>query len=380
MKYSPILATIAAVSLTPRCTSFPVLANSATRKRLVTIVCASSEDNYFGALKRVSETVKGKVRKFTGKDEYEFGDLSRWVDARIKERVNTLTEKDEYQFGDLSRWVDARIKDRVNTVTEKDEYEFGDLSRWIDARVKERVNKLTGKSSYSVGDLTKAVAIRVVSRRYVLDDLVLLLKAMLSLGVSLSSVASFLPVRILIDLLNYSIAADVGDRLVAALAIEVDKRMKEALTGDPEYQLGDLTKRAVLRFTGKESYTFGDIARTVVANMNLEDENQSGNVVAACVATEASASTSANIKGLNSSGREHGSRNQGVTKVMFGAAHTTTMDETMTVDALQHQDLESVLDPFIVMELERWDAVYEEKRRKEAQRAAAAPTEDTKQI
>ena len=54
------------------------------------------------------------------------------------------------------------------------------------------------------------------------------------------------------------------------------------------------------------------------------------------------------------------------------------MDETMTVDALQQQDLESMLDPFIVMELERWDAVYEERRREEAQKAAAASFEDKK--
>ena len=31
-----------------------------------------------------------------------------------KETVNNLTQKDEYEFGDLSRWVEARLKDRVN--------------------------------------------------------------------------------------------------------------------------------------------------------------------------------------------------------------------------------------------------------------------------
>ena len=174
--------------------------------------------------------------------------------------LNNLTQKDEYEFGDLSRWVDARLKDRVNKLTQKDEYEFGDLSRWVDARVKDRVNEMTGKSSYDFGDLSKAVATRVISRRYVIEDIVILLKALVSLNVSMSSVASFLPVKLLVDLLNYSLAADVGNRLTAALAIEVDKRVK-VLTGDASYQLGDYTKRAVLRFIGRGVFLWRHIAK-----------------------------------------------------------------------------------------------------------------------
>ena len=48
------------------------------------------------------------------------------------------------------------------------------------------------------------------------------------------------------------------------VAVEIDKRVKEALTGDAEYKLGDLTKRAVKSFTRKENYEFGDVSREVM--------------------------------------------------------------------------------------------------------------------
>ena len=41
---------------------------------------------------------------------YRFGDLTRRF---VGDRVNQLTGKEEYEFGDLSRFVDSRIKHRV---------------------------------------------------------------------------------------------------------------------------------------------------------------------------------------------------------------------------------------------------------------------------
>jgi len=128
-----------------------------------------------------------------------------------------------------------------------------------------------GKEMYEFGDLTKQIGTTILSKKYTFDDLVFLLKALLSFGVGLSPVASLLPVKLLVDLMNYSILGDVGNRLVAALALEIDKKAKEALTGDSDYQLGDFTKRSILQFIGKDEYEFGDISRMVVANMEQGD-------------------------------------------------------------------------------------------------------------
>jgi len=91
-----------------------------------------------------------------------------------------------------------------------------------------------------------------------------LLKALLSFNVGLSAVGGLLPIKFLVEVLNYSLLVDVGERLAGLVAVEIDKRVKEALTGDEDYRLGDLTKRAVKTFTGKDDYEFGDVSREVM--------------------------------------------------------------------------------------------------------------------
>ena len=97
-----------------------------------------------------------------------------------------------------------------------------------------------------------------------MKDATMLLKALLSFNVGLSSVGGLLPIKFLVEVLNYSLLVDVGERLAGMVAVEIDKRVKEALTGDSEYKLGDLTKRAVKSFTRKENYEFGDVSREVM--------------------------------------------------------------------------------------------------------------------
>jgi len=171
-----------------------------------------------------------------GARRYEFGDLSRWLDRSAKAKVNELTGESEYRFGDLSRWLDKSAKDKVAALSSKDRYEFGDLTKLIVSRA----SQLTMK------------------------DATMLLKALLSFNVGLSSVGGLLPIKFLVEVLNYSLLVDVGERLAGMVAVEIDKRVKEALTGDSEYKLGDLTKRAVKSFTGKEDYEFGDVSREVM--------------------------------------------------------------------------------------------------------------------
>ncbi len=61
--------------------------------------------------------------------------------------------------------------------------------------------------------------------------------------------------KLLVQLLDYSLLNDVAGRVTSALALELDKRLKKSLLGDENYQLGDATKRtisnAVKIYTGK---------------------------------------------------------------------------------------------------------------------------------
>mmetsp|Transcript_13163 Transcript_13163/g.28040 ORF Transcript_13163/g.28040 Transcript_13163/m.28040 type:complete len:281 (-) Transcript_13163:11-853(-) len=190
-----------------------------------------------------------------GKRGYQFGDITKAVTkSLIGKRVSKLTGK-PYEFGDLSRKIDESIKDKIVDLTGKDDYEFGDLSRWVDAQIKSEVGKYTNKDYYKFGDLSKEIARRVVTGEYTLDDLFLLLKALALIEASISPVAGFMPVKLLIELLNFSIANDVAGRVSSALAMELDRRLKKSLLGNENYQLGDATKQAissaVTAYTGK---------------------------------------------------------------------------------------------------------------------------------
>ncbi|KAL7534303.1 hypothetical protein ACHAXR_005778 [Thalassiosira sp. AJA248-18] len=200
-----------------------------------------------------------------GKKGYRFGDLTK---SLIGGSVEKITGK-PYEFGDLSRAIDSSIKDKVNDFTGNDDYEFGDLSRWVDTKIKGEVNKFTDKESYKFGDLTKEIVRRVASGEYTLDDLFMLLKALAIFEASISPVAGFLPVKLLVELLNFSLLNDVAGKVTSSLAMELDKRLKKSLLGDENYKLGDATKRtissAVQSYTGKESYEFGDVTKKVVS-------------------------------------------------------------------------------------------------------------------
>ena len=194
------------------------------------------------------------------KKGYQFGDITKGL-------INNITKKDKYEFGDLSKHLDSKVKENIASLTNKNEYEFGDLTKYI-------VSDFTNSTKYEFGDITKEIIQRVKTHNYTLEDLAILVKALVSFGVGLSPVASFLPVKLLIDLLNYSIAGDLGTKVVSSITLEIDKRMKKAITGDESYEIGDYTKKAVLKYTGRDEYTFGDITKTVVESMESYEKQQ----------------------------------------------------------------------------------------------------------
>lgn len=174
----------------------------------------------------VRESVKSKVRGFTGKDDYKVGDISKEADARIKAAVAELRGKPEYELGDLSIAVDGIVKDEVKKLTGKEEYEFGDLSKEVDKRVKSVVADFCGKDEYQAGDLSREVASRVSRRVKEFTG-----KSGYKFG---------------------DISREIEDRRA---------QWVKDFTGKNEYEFGDITKKAVTNFTGKDEYEFGDITK-----------------------------------------------------------------------------------------------------------------------
>ncbi|CAE7401246.1 unnamed protein product, partial [Symbiodinium sp. KB8] len=215
------------------------------------------------------------INKLTGKDKYQFGDLSRFVGGKLQEAVGNFTGKESYEFGDITRSLDAKAKAEVCKVTGKDVYELGDLSKYLDTQAKKQVAKLTGKDSYEFGDISREIARRVQESDVVdEEDLRLLLTTVVALGVGLTPVAHLLPVQLLLNLYTTSVEVELGNRaaskLTGALAQELDRRAKGVLLGkgNEDYVLGDLTKaqiqRSVASLTGKDKYEFGDISRALL--------------------------------------------------------------------------------------------------------------------
>mmetsp|Transcript_8314 Transcript_8314/g.12804 ORF Transcript_8314/g.12804 Transcript_8314/m.12804 type:complete len:299 (+) Transcript_8314:34-930(+) len=219
----------------------------------------------------------GVLLRAKKEEGYKFGDISRGLAKRFTKQVEEVTGK-EYEFGDLSRHLDKTAKSEVQKLTGKDSYEFGDLSRWADSSIKKRVCEMTGKKEYQVGDISKELIRRILEGEVKWDEVLMLLKALISLGASFSPVAGALPAKVLIDLLNYSIAAQVGEKVVESITKEIDRRMKQAVTGDPEYRLGDFTKAKILNFVGKDAksdeYQFGDFTSAILKKIKEGEGTQ----------------------------------------------------------------------------------------------------------
>ncbi|CAK0820482.1 unnamed protein product, partial [Prorocentrum cordatum] len=74
----------------------------------------------FGGPKGAVEVAEAAVAGFTGKETYEFGDISREVDRRAKDAVNSFTGKDRYEFGDITKEALKRGGSAIKDFTGKD--------------------------------------------------------------------------------------------------------------------------------------------------------------------------------------------------------------------------------------------------------------------
>lgn len=224
--------------------------------------CKRSRCVAFRASNTDAESAAGGSEKKRG---YQFGDLF----------LNKITGKDKYEFGDLSRWMDGKVKEAACQLTGKETYEFGDISKFFDAKAKQEVSNLTGKDTYEFGDISKEIARRVQAGEVNYEDMSLLLRAVLTLGLGLTPVAHLLPVQFLLGMYTESLKYEAGTRVAGkvsgAVATELDRRAKGTILGEgnEDYVLGDLTKaqlqKHVANITGKDTYEFGDISKAFLA-------------------------------------------------------------------------------------------------------------------
>lgn len=144
------------------------------------------------------------------------------------------------------------------------------LVQWLDSQAKNTASSATNTTSAAARQ-AKSIARKLIevtcSSDYKISDILLLLKVLLAVGASFGPLAKILPVTVLLQMLNVSLEARLGGKILEVLAESLDERFVAAITAE---ELGDLAKRsltgAILAFTGKESYEAGDIERAVTSD------------------------------------------------------------------------------------------------------------------
>jgi hypothetical protein len=144
------------------------------------------------------------------------------------------------------------------------------LVQWLDSQAKNTASSAKNRTSAATTQ-AKSIARKLIevtcSSDYKISDILLLLKVLLAIGASFGPLAKILPVTVLLQMLNVSLEARLGGKILEVLAESLDERFVAAITAE---ELGDLAKRsltgAILAFTGKESYEAGDIERAVTSD------------------------------------------------------------------------------------------------------------------
>jgi hypothetical protein len=270
MKYCCVKLLLIAV-LTPQhwtgVASFTTIATLSFRKEseLFDSYLENLEERRGGRDKKASE----QQPKASG---YKFGDVTRGVLGVFQSKVNSLTGNDTYKFGDFTKWLDAQAK--VSALK---------LDAAAKRVVMERVTAYTKRPDYKIGDITKEVIRRFEVGEYKKEDLWLFVRICLLIGGSAGAgVATALPVKVLLELLEVSMASSVSEDLTSMLMNEINNRMKEFITGDKNYRFGDLTKKILLgqrnrevdltqevvgKVTGKEVVEFSALSKDLILLM-----------------------------------------------------------------------------------------------------------------
>jgi len=127
----------------------------------------------------VQQAVAEGLTDFIGKEDYEFGDVTKEINKRANKAtaalddiylddvakelelasqaaVTSFTGKEQYEFGDISKTVADKATSAVADFTGKEDYKFGDVTKAALEKGGDAVKQFTGKDEYQFGDITKA--------------------------------------------------------------------------------------------------------------------------------------------------------------------------------------------------------------------------------
>jgi len=105
------------------------------------------------ASSNMQQAVADSLADFVGKEDYEFGDVTKEVNSRCKTAVAAL---DDIYFEDIANEMNLAGQAAVTSFTGKEDYEFGDISKVVADKATNAVSVFTGKEDYKFGDITKA--------------------------------------------------------------------------------------------------------------------------------------------------------------------------------------------------------------------------------
>lgn len=222
------------------------------------VLCNSYQENLEDD---VGEKPNNENEDARSKRGYKFGDVTRAAVGAFQSKVNSLTGKDTYEFGDLTKFLDAKAKDSAMN-----------LDAAAKSAVMARVTAYTKKSEYRLGDLTKEVFRRFEVGEYKKEDLWLFIRICILIGGSASAgAATALPVKVLLELLEVSMASSVSEDLTSMLTNEINNRMKEFVTGDKNYQFGDMTKNLTKKFLLGDRNSEVDLSQQVIGKVTSKE-------------------------------------------------------------------------------------------------------------
>ena len=185
-----------------------------------------------------------------------------------------------------------------------------DLTKWLDQKAKSDVSEFTAKEKYKFGDISKEIIKRFQNGEYTKDDIILFLKIVAMIGIELQPIASFLPIKVLIQMLDVSIAQDVSGKVLGVISKEVDSRMKQFVTGDADYKVGDITKKAITGSKGESGYQFGDLTKHAISKFTGKSNYEFGDITRKLTSGSSSGGNSSKESSSNTTNDSNASNNE----------------------------------------------------------------------
>ena len=201
------------------------------------------QEDVRGDVKSVAMNVASDLSNFTRKGTLEvkyaamnvvsnLSDLTQIGTSNVKSFANMTTSK-VTNLADIGTWdskyvanaTTTQLQNNINLNLNLNIINAKNIVQWIDEQAKNGTTAMnaqtskiilgfTGKGEYKFGDVTKEVIRRIASGDYNMGDITVLLKLLLTVGVSIGPLAKALPIAVLLDALNVSWEKQVSVGLV----------------------------------------------------------------------------------------------------------------------------------------------------------------------